>query len=378
MSRIKGLNDRNTLKRKPPQAAITVWKGEKKSSTRAGQSLENLFRIEAPAKLKQVIEQACNATEKNGNGSLYVDRLNLVPAFEDESKAFDSKMAAYNASRPILFCDRDRINTKFIEQKDPFGNIYFQPWQSDDPCPVAGTNFECPKGCSRTGDFYFYIYELLLQGYSEFARLQVHGVADNQNIASVLDETKASIGAIKNSPFVSEQTRTYIIYEMTRSRSTYKYPIKQGGIRTAKRGTKEDWIVSLALHPIWLNKYNYHLSHHKLIESGITPSLKLIEQIHDRSLVSSGDNTPLLSAENLSTVEATGTTVLESDRLKEISAIWRAYNWHKQEIATLLFSYFDVSDRAGLMALDNSQFERLKQLSKDESVKREISEEMLN
>lgn len=367
MSRIKGLNDANTLATRPPAATIKVWKGDKKTKNRAGANLENRFRIEAPPRLRKAIELAYNASRRGD--SLYVDRLNLVPAYEDKYKTFDCRMAAYSASSPLLFCDRETINTKFVQSKDPYGNLYYQPHKTSEPCPVAGTNFKCPKGCSRTGDFYFYLYELLLQGYADFCRLQVHGVADNQTIATVLDETAASIGTIKQSPFVSEQTRTYIIYELTRSQSQYKFPVLENGKRTGKRGTKEDWIVSLSLHPLWLNKYNYHMSRQQLIKSGVNPSPKLIEQICDRSLVAAA--VPELPAPADDVVEpevecSTPTPFMDEAKFKELAAIWQQHGWHKNAIAEMLFSYFNISDRPALFAIDADTFAEIKRVSKSD------------
>jgi len=284
MARIKGLNDKVTLKSRPPKPAITVWKGAKKSAKSAGESLGSKFRIEAPAHLRKALCRAYKTQEKDG--SILVEQLNLVPAYEDELQAFDSKMASFNASRPLLFCDRARIHTKFIEAKSQTGGIYYQPIEGNDPCPVSGNNFDCPNKCSRTGDFYFYIYELLLLGYSDLARIQVHGVSDNQHLAEFLDQTKADIGAIKKSPFVSEETRQYIIYQMVRRKVQAKFPIKEGGVRTAKRGTKEDWIINLTLHPIWQKRYDYHKQAQNLIAENYQPSMKLVEQIHGSGLIS--------------------------------------------------------------------------------------------
>lgn len=279
MSRIKGLNDKITLKRKAVTPAITIWKGEKKTPKSAGKNLNQLFRIEAPPNIRQVLKKISGYEEKNG--SLYTNTINLVPAYDDELKAFDSKMAAYTASQPLHFCDRSTIHTKFIQDN----KNYFQPIEASDPCPVAGTNHKCPKGCSYTGDFYFYIWELLLTGSPEFARLQVHGIKDNQNIAGYLDEVKASVGSIKTSPFASDETRTYIIYQMTRRTVKSKYPVMEGEQRTTKRGTKEDWIVHLNLHPIWQRRYDYHTSIKQLQAANHKPSMKLIEQVHGENYI---------------------------------------------------------------------------------------------
>jgi hypothetical protein len=341
MSRIKGLNDEVTLKNKPITPGITVWKGEKKSEKRAGVNLNEKFRIEAPPRLKAALKSALRrgasplgqATEKDG--SLYVDLLNLVPAYEDEFKTFDSKMAAYNASRPILFCDRASINTRFVESKDPYGGIYFQPIEAEETCPVAGTNFECPNKCARTGDFYFYIWELMMEGYAEFARLRVHGVADNQHIASVIDEMKASVGAIRTSPFVSEETRTCIIYQLSRRKVQSKYPVKENGVRTAKRGTKDDWVVNLALHPMWLDKYQNHLSARQLIAANLEPSLKLITQVHGAGLISGAINvTPQLPPKAID---------MEAFKVK-LAESYRNNGWDKNSWSYMMNTNFGTTE----------------------------------
>lgn len=278
MARIQGLNDKITLRKKSITPAITVWKGEKKTAKSVGKNINNLFRVEAPNNIKQILK---NIGWSEKNGSLYTDTINLVPAYDNELKTFDSKMAAYSASQPLHFCDRSTIHTKFISDDQN----YVQPIEANDICPVAGTNHKCPKGCSTTGDFYFYIWELLLTGSPEFARLQVHGIKDNQNIANFLDEVKANIGSIKTSPFANEETRTYIIYQMTRRVVKGKFPIIEAGQRTSKRGTKDDWIVHLNLHPIWQRRYDYYNSAKQLQAANHQPSMRLIEQVHGEGYI---------------------------------------------------------------------------------------------
>ena len=191
-------------------------------------------------------------------------------------------MAAFTASQPLLFCDRETIHTKFIKDN----RNYFQPIVNNEPCPVAGTNHKCPKSCTRTGNFYFYIWELLILGCAEFARLQVHGVKDNQSIADVLDTVKLEIGAIKTSPFASDQTRSYIVYQMNRREVKSKFPIidKATGERTDKRGTRSDWIINLTLHPIWQTRYEYYRQSQQLIAAGYQSSQKLIEQVYGETV----------------------------------------------------------------------------------------------
>jgi hypothetical protein len=417
MARIKGLNDTVTLKNKPIAPSITVWKGEKmikgksKKDTRAGTNLNDLFRIEAPPKFRSALKYYLSATERNG--SLYVAELNIVPAYQDEMQTFDCKMAAYNASRPILFCDRETINTRFIEEKDPFGGVYFQPVEASEPCPVAGKNFKCQHQCSSTGDFYFYIWELMQAGYAEFARLRVHGIQDIQNIASVLDEVKSRVQSIRDSPFCSEETKSYILYQLSRRQVASKYPVFENGVRTDKRGTKQDWIIHLSLHPLWLNKQQSYLATQQLLAANLQPSLKLIQEVHGSLIVNPQQGQaalPLLGAvahgtkasaacdpqdraaplpkqEDISIIpqagnQNTATTVPETSiveappwsvgdqELAELKAIWQAHGWNKSALEELLVSYFDVCDRDGIMKLSFAQYQKLKKLSADPTVQK--------
>ena len=374
MSRIKGLNDKKTLKRKAIKPTITVWKGEKKTARSAGKNLNDKFRIEAPPQLRAILKQAYNATENNG--SLYVDSLNVVPAYDDELKTFDSKMAAYTASRPLHFCDRATIHTKFVAD----AQNYFAPVENSEPCPVAGTNHNCPLGCSKVGDFYFYIWELLLAGSAEFARLQASGVEDNQSIARVLDETKEEVGAIKTSPFVNEQTRSYIVYLLTRRQVKAKFPVIEAGKRTDKRGTKDDWVVNLTLHPVWQAPYEYHQQSLQLQAANYQPSIKLIEQIHGTNLIAYGNPTSEAWRDAPASASAVTSdrTMLPSawqmDRTKaeELRSLWRQHNWTQSALAELIYSYFGFTSRNDLQTITEQQFEQLKKYLADATIKEQF------
>lgn len=359
MSRIQGLNDKVTLKAKAITPAITVWKGEKKTAKSAGKNLNQKFRIEAPAGIRQTLKRI-GYEEKDG--SLYTDTINLVPAYDDELQTFDSKMAAYTASQPLHFCDRFKIHTKFIKDN----RNYFQPIEADEKCPVAGTNHKCPKGCSYTGDFYFYIWELLLSGSAEFARLQVHGVKDNQNIAGFLDEVKLNVGSIKTSPFASDETRTYIIYQMSRRTVKSKFPVMEGGERTAKRGTKDDWIVHLNLHPIWQRRYDYHNSVKQLQASNHQPSMRLIEQVHGEEMISDyrlSSNANSLIANRYSLPKADNPEALTEFK-QQLAIAYKNNAWTKDGWQAMMLDNFKTTvvdetlDLELLMAIAQSGIER--------------------
>jgi hypothetical protein len=339
LSRIKGLNDSTTLLDRKPKASIKVWKGEKKGDRSAGKNLELQFRIEAPERLRSLIKSAYNATQKGD--SLYVDHLNLTPAYDDELRAFDSKMALYNASRPIHFCDRESIYLEYQEVKDPFGGINFQPSKCNKPCPVAGSNFECPNKCSRVGDFYFYIWELMEAGYADFARLQVHGVEDNQHIAQVLDEVKDGVGSIRFSPFVHESSKSNIIYTLSRREVKGKYPIKQDGIRTNKRGEKADWVVNLSLQNDWFRRYQSYLQTQQLRSLNYQPSMRLIEEVHGTGLIEGTiDVAPLLPSSDLTEFK------------RKLAIVYRSNGWDQESWQKMMIDNFGTTEVSSDIDLD--------------------------
>ena len=331
MSRIKGLNDRATLQKKPPVCSISVWKGAKKTHNRAGTSLGSEYRIEAPDRLKSLLKTAYNAREQDG--SLFVDGLNIVLAYSEVEKAFTSQMASFTASRPVLFCDRQTIHTKFVERRDPYGNVNFQPVQSEEACPVAGTNFNCPNKCMRQGTLYFYIFELSISGCADLARLNVGSVSDNQHLAEELDRIKFDIGSIKISPFVSEKTRSYVVFHLSKRLVKSKFPILENGVRTGKRGTKDEWVVDLKLHPIWQEKYQAHLLREQLLLAGVEPSVRLIEQIYDAECISVSKEVQALP----------GAVDLQQFK-SELAIAFKNNGWNTQGAIAMLRGYFDTAE----------------------------------
>lgn len=293
MSRIKGINDRSTLENKLPKPDITVWKGAKQreiidknqeKKLVVGGNLEKEFRIEVTGYARSILKERYQATEKDG--SLFVTELNIVPAYEDEFKTFSSEMTAYNSSSILSLCDRETIHTEFVETKDEFGNVYRQPVKGDKRCPVAGTNQKCPRGCAMTGNFYFYILELLMAGSSQLCRLQTHAIEDNQSIANYLDLVKAEIGTIKQSPFVAEDTKSYIVYRLSRKEMSLSRPVIEAGKRTGKRFRKPDWVVAIELHPIWKNRYESLKQIQQLqLLPGHEINPKLIQQVYGSGLL---------------------------------------------------------------------------------------------
>ena len=292
--RIKNLNDRASIQNKPPKPDITVWKGGHKAENRIGANLKNQLRIEVSGYSKGVIKKYYHDCKENGD-SLLVESLNIIPAYSDELKTLTSQMIAFKGNKIQSLCDRETIFTEFVETKNEFGDIYRSPKESSHPCPVAGTNHKCPRGCTLNGDFYFYILELVLEGSSQLCRIKTHSIQDNIAIAQILDEVKEEIGDIKKSPFTSEETRSYVVYRLGRKEIPLSRPKMEQGKRTGNRFISPDWALSLELHPIWKNKYFNWLQYEQLHQRAIAPSVRLLEGIYGEKVLTPGEQNKVAS-----------------------------------------------------------------------------------
>lgn len=332
MSRIKNLNDRVTLKNKLPSAQITVWKGSKKEEKRIGKDLNNLFRIETDDYYVRAIIKKNYKTEERG-GSLFVSELNIIPAYDDINKSLISEMTRYSGSRIVSLCDRETIHTTYIETNDVMGSIYYQPIESKEGCPVAGTNHKCPLKCSLTGNFYFYIYELLLSGSSQYCRLQTHSFKDNIAIADTLDRVNDQVGHFRKSPFITEETRHYMVYRLTRKEMPLSRPVVQSGKRTGNRFNSTNWELYLELHPIWKNKYDSWLQLQQIEQRSLAPSNRLLTDLY-------GSN--IIDVSSKPTTEALPEAKTWDNYYKEQCAIaYKQNNWDEESFLVLLNREFD-------------------------------------
>lgn len=361
MSRIKGLNDRETLAKKMVKADITIWKGGKKKENSIGKNLDEEFRIEAKGYEQKIIEK-CYAS-RSFDGSLFLKELNIVPAYSDRKKALVSEMSRYNAAGIVSLCDRETIHTEFIETKDWKGGIYRAPVKGDKLCPVAKTNHKCPHGCTLTGNFYFYILELLLAGSSKLCRLQTHAIEDNQAIASLLDEVQEDIGAIKKSPFTSEDTRSYIVYRLARKEMQLSRPVIEGkgenAVRTGKRFRKSDWAVSLELHPIWQNKYYHWLQAQELQARNLALPSKVTRGIYGNDFVEAEYRQIEQVSRKYNGQRLLPVWQITSADIQELRSLWQQNNWTEEGLMALLRSRFGLSSR-NFDSLTRQQFEELK------------------
>ena len=356
--RIKNLNDRSSVKLSPPKPDITVWKGGKKQEKRIGKNLDSQLRIECDGYARKVIFRTYDNAKKQGD-SLLVDSLNIVPAYKDVEKALSSQMVAFKGNKIQSLCNRETIFTEFVDAPDRMGHIYRQPTLSNKPCPVAGTNHKCPNNCVLNGDFYFYINELLVAGSSQLCRLRTHSIADNIAIASRLDEIEDSIGCIKTSPFVCEETRGYVVYRLSRKEKPLSRPVIQNKKRTGNRFISPDWGLHLELHPLWKMKYDAWLQMQELEKRRLSPSRKLITSVYGDDVIDvSARAIPLLEED--AGRNSLPSFVMDESKVEELRQMWQENNWTPEGLKELLQSRFGIYSMQDLLAIDEEGFEELK------------------
>ena len=298
MARIYGCNDKNSLEeRKFPFYQIQIWKGGKKQpynyrDKKTGQQKEGEkfgndlgfeFRIElrtathytaALVKSQQIdlirnILKQAYSTREDESGSLYVDHLNIIPYCNDPNISFFSALATYKNNKPLWFCDKQNIHTKFIGERG-------RPVKTSEPCHAQSIYGDCPKRCQQFGSFYFEILELAMLDITRVCRLQVSGIEDIIHISQFLDKTQKELGAIRKSPFYSTRTRNFIVYRLSRV-------AKQNSFK------KVNHPVFLELHPVWANEYHSYLLAQQIQSLGLSVPRKVLAEIYGEELIEPED-----------------------------------------------------------------------------------------
>ncbi len=355
MSRIYGMNDRVSLEeRNFPPFQIQVWKGTKKQGDYFGRDLGLEFRIELmsdnivpnnsssalvkgnkASSIRNILKQSYLCREDN-TGSLYVKNLNIIPYSDNLNSTFFSALTTFKKNRPLWFCDKKTIHTKFLEETG-------KPVKTDTPCLAKSPNHDCPKNCKPFGSFYFEILELAHFEIHLTCRLQVSGIGDIIYIADFLEKTQKQYGAIRSSPFFSTNTRTFKVYCLSRIAKTSSYK-------------RTNYPVFLQLHPLYLKEYNGYLAAQELKRQGVSVPIKLLAQIHGSEFFDEGE---IQEAE-----------IVEPDwkPKKEDIAIarqlWRGNNWTQEQLVVLLKSRFGINSLKEIQTLSQEQFNQFKEALK--------------
>ena len=342
MTRIYGTNDRKTLEeRRFPYYQFQIYKGTKKIDGNFGDDLGYKFRLELSNNGKkprdfQIIKNILSNSyqvEEDKNGSLFLDNLNLVLYSDAPEITFFSALATYKNNKPIWFCDKKNIHTKFVGDRG-------RPVKVSEPCHAKSLYDKCSKGCKEFGSFYFEILELRLLDFTRVCRMQLSSIKDIINISEYLDKTKKEIGTIRTSPFYSTKTQRFIVHRLTRISKVNSYK-------------KINYPLHLELHPIWLKEYNSFLHAEQIKSLGYAVPKKLLAQIHGTELIEIDSSIPLLES----------SWKPSQQDIQKIKSLYYDYNWNSEELFNVMRSHFGIEKnkiKEAIASFDRKQFKKFK------------------
>ena len=343
MSRIYGTNNKQALEERSfPYPQIKIWKGTKKREKDGkkffGRDLQTQFRLEFEDNnfVKSILKEAYQAQETDGG--LIVDRLNIVLYCDDPEKSFYSAMGKYKNNKPLQFCDKKHIHTRFIGDRG-------RPCKVNEPCKAKTIYDDCPINCKEFANLYFEILELRLAEITRICSIHLSGITDIISIGEVIDRTQKNIGAIRKSPFYSGQTQRFIVFQLTR------YP-KQNSFN------KTNYPLLLELHPAWLREYNLYQQMLELKQLNQAVPQKLLQGIYGEELFE-GKTITVEVKEDISVLEAANWKPSPHD-ISELRELWRKNNWTKEKLLGLLRSRFGISQIKQIQLFNKEQFEQFK------------------
>jgi hypothetical protein len=242
---------------------ISVFKGRRKTATRAGTDLETHLRIATtnPTAAKILREYY---GEPDGNGDFLTETINVYLGFDDVNKTFWTGMRKFSASGLELECDRHTIYKRCIPYTDDKGNRWRPVVDVQEVCPMRDKGFsgDCPNECVKEGRLTFFIKEILDQDLMLPVKLTVHGYTDITHIDERLPSLFDELGSLTTSPFPSILTRNKIPFVLSRVKVRNKRPgMKENGQdargkKLYKRtGTKSDdwtWAIDIQCDPYWM------------------------------------------------------------------------------------------------------------------------------
>jgi hypothetical protein len=271
---IIGLTDKNKEHNSLGRIEIQVAKGERKTNNKFGPDLKNRLRIATTNRTAAMI-LAQEYLPPDNNGDFLTESLRIYFPYDEIDRTFVTSMKSHSHSGLEIVCDRYTITNRCIPTKDDKGNVWRPIVEVNDPCPMRGKGFtgNCPNGCQKQGQLYFYIKELLDRDLMIPARITVHSYEDIVYLTTKLEEFSHSLRGIVRSPFPSYKTRHKIPFILSRTEVKIKRPVvqKQGEdyLRTGKKTDGTTWALSLQVDPEWMRLYQ---------------QWQLMEEMRDRQL----------------------------------------------------------------------------------------------
>lgn len=357
-----GKTDEVTLSKNAPKVDLRVYVGTKKKPGKNGgetfgDDLVNRFRLEpkTPA--------IARAIKDLGVGDdLLVESLQITLAYGDPEKAYNCRAQKYstrkdNLSGLLWECDRRNIYKEKIPRQTPFG-IKNQFVDCQKPCPVAGTDDKCPQGCNDTGTLYFFLPELDRAGYTCMCSLVLSGEYNIRELSAKLATIKQQfghIGIIPGMPFPFNS----VVFDLGRYSAMRKHPTFENGKRSGKTTDKLTHLVSLDINPSWIDGYNKARKVVDLRSLGGKPSVKMIEQVFGGETMEATIVQSVLPPQ-ISTGLLPSAWQMDKAKAKELMDLRVKHGWSESAYSELLYSYFQLGDRAQIMELGEQEFRQLK------------------
>ncbi len=359
---INGINDPQTLARTQPRVDFRIYKGGKKITKRNkegleykifGRDLNKLFRLETKDEyIKKILAQ--NYPINNRADAFLLEWITILPAYQEIDRTFDCSMELHNASGLLHKCDRSSIYLQMQEYEDPFGHKRKRAIDCDKPCPVAGTLEDCPHKCSKTGNLYFYVPELLEAGLNRLGCLSVHSYSDLIGITQKLQAYEQQFGSIKKPPFASPQTFNLIPYKLSRTEIKIKRPVlDDDGKRTGKKADgSTTWAVQLEILPSWLAQWQNYQRLNEIKQLGFAPSPLLIEQVYDVPV------RHILPRNDLALKPVSEEEKINPDQAIELKELLKSSSWTPQQFLEVMAEL----GRDRVSDLSQNEFEQLKKI----------------
>ncbi len=388
MTRIKGINDRNSLDKIGARVKISLFKGTqklwKKSKSgkyykSAGSDYETFFRIEcSQQRLRNLLIETYSSwqeqeefkqkekeilalteakyQEEKSLTSIYLKEVRILLAYSSLDKSFVCQKVKRSTKVDVLSgiiheCDGETIYCKHESYQDVFGHTRRKIIDTNEPCPVAGTHEQCPHGCQKEGRLYFWIKEISDREIYDISSIGFTGYTDMIELGTYLDQVEATRGdAVTDLSMYDFSHR--ICYVLKRKKVPIKRPIFESGKRSGKTTDGHTYALALEIDPDWLEKNRIRNRMEKAIACGYQPSPQLIAAVHEIEVLEAEvipQQQPLLLSE------------ITSHDIEELRSLWQQHQWTKEGLKKMLDSYFGISLRSEhFQTLTREQFRQLK------------------
>lgn len=229
-----------------------AWKGDKRTSSRAGKDLEDRFRLDLP--------EPYATTAKAAYRTLQPKQVRVFFPHDETDKVFETWNDAFTVQGLKHRCNGDRIIREVVLKQAYKGGKPYQKRNRvdcDKPCNRKNDETIC-KECTSTGYLSFVIRELFgIMGFSQVISQTVTGITDVTGVWNQLKTFEHKYGSLRNSPVPSPSTFGFIPFVLSRVPREISRPIydsnKKAYTGGYTRGTA--YPIVITEDPAWLEHW---------------------------------------------------------------------------------------------------------------------------